>query len=256
VVEIQPTDVENDERDIVTGKTNSLRKVMERLHLSSAGAAEDQPAAEAEAETTQTPTDDQSAAPVAAKSRLGIVKKVDSAARTCVVRWLTGQHTKASEKAESESENEKVEVEEEESAAKNEDEGEEEEVSFYQIMIHPDFKYRLGDLVLKLPGTGGDSAALEQQESAQGQWVGELVGLRDGKLLVQWSDSTTSWVGPEQVYALDTYVLPPPLLFRPGLDWTDSPFAIKAMTIGTPTTTSSRSTTRRERRERRATKRG
>lgn len=205
VVEIQPTDAENDERDIVTGKTNSLRKVMERLHLSSAGAAEDQPAAAAEAETTPTPTDeDQSAAPVAAKSRLGIVKKVDSAARTCVVRWLTGQHTKASEKAESENENEKMEVEEEESAAKNEDEGEEEEVSFYQIMIHPDFKYRLGDLVLKLPGTGGDSAALEQQESAQGQWVGELVGLRDGKLLVQWSDSTTSWVGPEQVYALDT----------------------------------------------------
>lgn len=214
MVEIQPTDVENDERNIVTGKTNSLRKVMERLHLSSAGAAEDQPAAAAEeAETTQTPTDDQSAAPVTAKSRLGIVKKVESAARTCVVRWLTGQRTKAGEKAESENESEKTEEEEEESATKNEDEGEEEEVSFYQIMVHPDFKYRLGDLVLKLPGTG------EQQESAQGQWVGELVGLRDGKLLVQWSDSTTSWVGPEQVYALDTYVLPPPLLFRSGLAW-------------------------------------
>jgi hypothetical protein len=211
VVEIQPTDVENDERDIVTGKTNSLRKVLERLHLISSD-AEDQPAAAAEeAATTQTPTDDQSAAPVAAKSRLGIVKKVDSVARTCVVRWLTGQHTKASEKAESENESEKAEEEEEESATKNEDEGEEEEVSFYQIMVHPDFKYRLGDLVLKLPGTG------EQQESAQGQWVGELVGLRDGKLLVQWSDSTTSWVGPEQVYALDTYVLPPALLFRSGL---------------------------------------
>lgn len=185
VVETQ-FDNQDEDRDAITGKTNNLRKVLERLHINSeAGSSgQDEPTS-----SEQSGNMNNSAGELPAQTaqfRLGIIKKVDSAGRTCIVRWLNDAE------GDDKGKDKEKEINEEEEG---------EEVSFYQIMIHSDFKYRLGDVLLRLPKESNGEAMNE------GQWVGELIGLKNGKLLVQWSDSTRSWVAPGDVYALDTYVL-------------------------------------------------
>lgn len=76
---------------------------------------------------------------IAKPQRLGIVKKVDAAARTCVVRWMDREVMK------------EVQVE---GRKRKRWEGETEEVSFYEIMCHPDFTYSVGTVVLRLPSQG------------------------------------------------------------------------------------------------------
>jgi len=130
--------------------------------------------------------------------RLGVVKKVDAAARTCVVRWLSGLSGTETEPAEP-------------GAERKEKEEDEEEVSFYQIMVHPDFKYRLGNVALRLPSLeqtrdteGQQEGEQHQHQPTDKQWVGELIDIKDGKVLVHWADGTAEWLEPHQIYAIDT----------------------------------------------------
>ena len=74
--------------------------------------------------------------------RLGIIKRVDAAGRTCVVRWMDREVVKG----------EVV----EEGRKRKRWEGEVEEVSFYEIMCHPDFTYSVGTVVLRLPSAQGE----------------------------------------------------------------------------------------------------
>ncbi len=106
-------------------------------------------------------------------------------------------------------------------------------------MSHPDFKYRIGDYLLRLPNEQEEHRAPEQAEIVksqeeheneeeesdlnqnlrateenrqstveheEGQWVGQLMRIEDGRLMVRWADGTQSWMGPHEVYALDLYV--------------------------------------------------
>jgi len=83
--------------------------------------------------------------------RLGIIKRVDAAGRTCVVRWMDREVVKG----------EVV----EEGRKRKRWEGEVEEVSFYEIMCHPDFTYSVGTVVLRLPSAQGEGVDTNSSSS-------------------------------------------------------------------------------------------
>lgn len=84
--------------------------------------------------------------------RVGIVQRVQAKERTCTVRWT--------------------------------DDNSIETVSVYSIAIHSTFDFRLGDIVLRLPST--TSSSQEKSPSSSSSWVGEIIGIHDGKLTVCW----------------------------------------------------------------------
>jgi hypothetical protein len=190
--------------DEVSGKATSLSKMMANIMLDGASVDESVRAVQLSRRRGH---------------RLGIIRKVDAAARTCVVRWL------AEEVGEQEAKRD-----EGETSGKDKGKEKEEEVSFYSIMLHPDFKYRVGDIVLRLadasnptdsePSSSGSDPATTSTSSSStstttssagnndaGRWVGQLVKLDQGKLVVKWADGSQEHVGPQEIYALDRYAL-------------------------------------------------
>ncbi|KAL6058863.1 putative ubiquitin-conjugating enzyme E2 23 [Balamuthia mandrillaris] len=167
------------------------------------------------------PTEHISTTSTTRQPRVGVVKYVNSSQRTCRVLWLpfpTAQNGKEKEKGEPEVL---------------------EEVSFYTIQSHPDFEYRIGDIVLRLPQSAEGVATntppatmpeasplqayhpehpqiletttetppsmLTEPVSGQQQaWVGELIDMSSGKLLIHWSDGTEDWVNYDEVYRVDS----------------------------------------------------
>jgi hypothetical protein len=113
--------------------------------------------------------------------RAGVVRRVDAKNRKSEVRWL--------------------------------DNGKTEEVSSYSISDHTDFEFRLGDIVLRLPAANTElhPSPTSQQQSPPlvatptVGLIGEILDMYDGRIFVQWSDSSECSVGPEEVFALDRY---------------------------------------------------
>lgn len=148
--------------------------------------------------------------------RMGIVRSVNSRERTAFVRWL-----KPVFRPEELREFDCDEV-----------------VSAYELDGHPDYDYCYGDVVVRLPpvSTSGDTADIQSHVEKQEQqvdpveaecdggrnndeaehvpnaakdslnftctWVGNIIGLQDGDIEVQWADGTVSKVGPQAVYVV------------------------------------------------------
>jgi hypothetical protein len=111
------------------------------------------------------------------------------------------------------------------------------QVSVYELQEHLDYNYRLGDVVLRLsegilpgmeasppePGyredrtdgnaeaeaeatrpplaaSVGTAAAADQEDALS--WVGEIVGLQNGKIRVLWADGQSSSVSPQMVFVV------------------------------------------------------
>jgi hypothetical protein len=71
-----------------------------------------------------------------------------------------------------------------------------EEVSVYSVTSHPDFDFRMGDVVVKLPQAGATSIP--------SQWAGQILDIHSGKMKVCWVDKSMSLLGPEEIYPIDS----------------------------------------------------
>ncbi|KAH3742713.1 ubiquitin-conjugating enzyme E2 24 [Pelomyxa schiedti] len=107
------------------------------------------------------------------QGRTGIIRKVDSLARMCTVRWSTDVYTPPS------------------SALVG---TEEEEVPTFNLIHHPDFNIKIQDVVLRLP------TANDTDTQGDNQWVGQVLSMQDGYLCVIWIDGSVSRVPPEEVF--------------------------------------------------------
>eukprot|EP00850_Spirogloea_muscicola_P001853 SM000007S20813 [mRNA] locus=s7:323315:328166:- [translate_table: standard] len=144
-------------------------------------------------------------------SRAGLVKSVDFKQRTAVVQWMK-QVSEPHERLEFE---------------------EGELVSVYELLEHPDYTYRLGDVVIGLRSASDAEGQPDQAQPDQAQvnaaqvddvgqtepkvdedgrssapmekdlsWVGEIAGLEAGEILVAWADGVVSKVGPQAIYVV------------------------------------------------------
>ncbi|CAA7403507.1 unnamed protein product [Spirodela intermedia] len=146
--------------------------------------------------------------------RVGVVRSVNAEERTVCVRWL-----KPFPRPESSWEFDNEEV-----------------VSAYELVLHPDYDYCYGDLVVRLSSlsvstdapVSEDPSELEDDTSwlhesdekrqarpgsnvtqpAKGEsdknlaWVGHITGLQQGSIEVTWADGIISKVGPQAIYVV------------------------------------------------------
>ncbi|XP_013412226.1 (E3-independent) E2 ubiquitin-conjugating enzyme UBE2O [Lingula anatina] len=107
---------------------------------------------------------------VGSEDQYGVVVTVDHQQRTCIVKWMkTGE------------ENNPEEV------------GEPIEMSVYDVKDHPDFKFRLGHVVVKI----GGEREIEASSAATGQVCDVTPG---GRIGVHWVDGSTSYCYPCHLY--------------------------------------------------------
>lgn len=106
---------------------------------------------------------------LSSQERVGVVCSVKAKEHICTVRWL---------------DNDTI-----------------EDVSAYSIAMHSTFDFRMGDIVLKLPpvhNLSSESTSTKQKTEVDANansssiWVGEIIGIHDGKLTVCWSHSPTN----------------------------------------------------------------
>jgi ubiquitin-protein ligase len=101
--------------------------------------------------------------------RIGVVVRVNHAARTAVVRWQIGDKCEY---------------------------GPDEEVSVYELSEHGVYDIRLGDTVLRVPSQNQEPAS-RGNAVTQIAWVGEVVGIGIGVLDVAWHNGGRESVTPD-----------------------------------------------------------
>lgn len=92
------------------------------------------------------------------------------------------------------------------------DQGNVTQVSGYCIAAHPDYQFSIGDVVIRLtePNTSPSAAAAAASSSAVAQnpgnpWIGEIIDIYDGQLLVYWSSGIKSLVSANEVFVVEGY---------------------------------------------------
>ncbi|OVA07767.1 Ubiquitin-conjugating enzyme [Macleaya cordata] len=140
--------------------------------------------------------------------RLGIVKCMDAKERTVKLKWET-----------------RVPNQTDDSDGKYN----EETVSAYELIEYPDYSYCLGDIVFRfqkdlsvveaeigsgsLQQTGEDVYSSKQISEGCGEYpnksylscIGNVIGFKDGGILVRWASGFTSKVGPCEIIGIDKY---------------------------------------------------
>ena len=72
----------------------------------------------------------------------------------------------------------------------------EEDVPVFSLQDHPDYEYRISDVVLMLP-------PVTQMPTLTSHVAGEITDICDGKLKVHWAKGDTSWVYPDQIVPIE-----------------------------------------------------
>eukprot|EP00058_Branchiostoma_floridae_P010079 XP_002595567.1 hypothetical protein BRAFLDRAFT_117489 [Branchiostoma floridae] len=114
------------------------------------------------------------------KDMYGFVRTVDHKARTCQIQW--------------------------QEAAPGHPQGflthEEEEVSAYDLGDHPDYTYRIGDLVVRIADS---TQAACRTPTSEKPCIGQVLRTNgDGSLAVVWIDNSVSSVPPQDLYRVDS----------------------------------------------------
>ncbi|XP_019642661.1 PREDICTED: (E3-independent) E2 ubiquitin-conjugating enzyme-like [Branchiostoma belcheri] len=114
------------------------------------------------------------------KDVYGFVRTVDHKARTCQIQW--------------------------QEAAPGHPQGflthEEEEVSAYDLGDHPDYTYRIGDLVVRIADS---TQAACRTPTSEKPCIGQVLRTNgDGSLAVVWIDNSVSSVPPQDLYRVDS----------------------------------------------------
>ncbi|XP_024518990.1 probable ubiquitin-conjugating enzyme E2 23 isoform X1 [Selaginella moellendorffii] len=128
--------------------------------------------------------------------RVGIVKTIDATQRTARVKWFK-RVTSPDEACEFEAE---------------------ETVGVYDILEHVDYRYNIGDIVIRLtpqvPKADDSTEKVEQPQAPDDEgkhandptdlsWVGSIVGLEDGYIMVEWGSGDVTKVGPHGIFVVD-----------------------------------------------------
>ena len=118
----------------------------------------------------------------ALKGRIGLVRRIDSGDRVARVQWYNRN------------------VRDTTPFSPAEGIAGEEMASVYELAEHPDFCFRVGDVVLRLNSDTSSGDAETSVESLN--WVGEVTAMSDGWINVHWADGTRGKVSPTDVYVI------------------------------------------------------
>lgn len=110
----------------------------------------------------------------------GVVQSVDHIGRTCSVKWF---RPKAN-------------------GSEIEELGQEEDISVYDIADHPDFHFRITDIVIRIGNVEEGRAALKVDEEPS---VGQVSRVDvSGKVEVVWADNSKSSILPQHLYNVES----------------------------------------------------